>query len=102
MTFGLKFILFVLSINAITFLAFWFDKKAAKQNRSRVPEKTLLLLSLFGGSPAAIFASQKFRHKTKKQPFKSILYFIIFLQILGIVLYFNNPQIFGEIEAYIS
>jgi uncharacterized membrane protein YsdA (DUF1294 family) len=34
---------------------------------------TLLALALFGGSPGALWARRRFRHKTRKQPFATQL-----------------------------
>jgi uncharacterized membrane protein YsdA (DUF1294 family) len=72
-------------INAITWLAFWADKERARQGLYRIPERTLLLLALAGGSPAAIHAQQRLRHKTRKQPFASILVGIPVLQIAALI-----------------
>jgi uncharacterized membrane protein YsdA (DUF1294 family) len=54
-------------INAITYLIFYVDKRAAIANRRRVPEKTLLIAAFLGGSPLAIVAMNHLRHKTVKQ-----------------------------------
>jgi uncharacterized membrane protein YsdA (DUF1294 family) len=83
-------IIYIFSINALTFLAFWYDKRSAKFGHWRIPEKSLLLFSALGGSIGAVIASKILRHKTKKQPFKAILYFIILLQIFALALYANN------------
>ena len=83
-------LLHLLAINAITFAAFWIDKRRAQQGLYRVRERTLLLLALLGGSPAAILAQQRLRHKTRKQPFAGILASIAVIQIaalIGIVLF---------------
>ena len=66
-------LIYLLTINAITWLAFWIDKRRAQQGLYRIRERTLLLLALLGGSPAAILAQQCLRHKTTKQPFAAIL-----------------------------
>ena len=102
MSFSTKIILFILIVNALNYFAFWHDKRAAKKKAQRVPEKTLLILSFFGGSPAAFIASSKFRHKTKKQPFRTILYFIVFIQILAVILLINNSTALAQLEAYVS
>jgi uncharacterized membrane protein YsdA (DUF1294 family) len=83
------FITYAFTINLIAYGLFGFDKQAAEQGRSRVPEKTLLLISAIGGSCGAVFAQKKFRHKTKKQPFKTYLISIIGAQIavVSILLY---------------
>jgi len=72
-------------INVITWLAFWADKERARQGLYRIPERTLLLLALAGGSPAAIHAQQRLRHKTRKQPFATILAGIPVLQVATLI-----------------
>lgn len=64
-------------------LAFWLfaaDKRAAVQGRRRTAEDTLLLVSLLGGSPAAFAAQQLFRHKTRKQPFRTKFWMVVVFQ----------------------
>ncbi len=51
----------------------------------RIPESTLYLLSMAGGSPAAFYAREKLRHKTRKQPFGAILLIIAALQVVAII-----------------
>jgi uncharacterized membrane protein YsdA (DUF1294 family) len=72
---------YALIINLFTYLLFRFDKRAAERGNSRIPEKTLLMASALGGSVGAVLAQRRFRHKTQKQPFKTILYGIIAAQI---------------------
>lgn len=64
----------------ITFLVFGFDKWMANSQARRTPEKTLWLLSLFGGSVGAIIGMQFFRHKTRKVSFQLILALILIVQ----------------------
>lgn len=82
-------------VNVITYLMFYLDKSAAIANRRRIPEKTLLLFALLGGSPLAIVAMNHLRHKTVKQPFKNILICIIALQAILIIsaLFFASQAI---------
>ena len=61
-------------INAISFCAFGWDKALAQRNQSRIPERTLLALALFGGALGALLGQQVFRHKTQKQPFRTLLW----------------------------
>lgn len=67
--FWIFLIIFLLLIAGLTFLMFGLDKRAALNERQRVPENTLQLLSLAGGWPGALLARPLFRHKTRKQPF---------------------------------
>lgn len=59
-------------LNLATYMAYKLDKNAAQQGRWRTAEKTLHLLSLFGGWPMAWYAQQAFRHKTSKQEFRVV------------------------------
>jgi uncharacterized membrane protein YsdA (DUF1294 family) len=72
-------------LNLATFLVFGWDKLAAVDGRSRVPERLLLLLAALGGSPGALLARPVFRHKTRKQPFGAWLALIVFVQVAAIV-----------------
>lgn len=72
-------------INMVAFLSFYIDKKLAQSNERRIAESTLLGLAFFGGSLGSIIAQQKFRHKTRKQPFKSQLYTIAALHLVLII-----------------
>ena len=47
----------------------------------RISEGSLLLLALLGGTPGAFAARHMFRHKTRKQPFATILWLIALIQI---------------------
>ena len=67
-------VLVLLCINVIAFLAFGWDKRQAERHLSRIPERMLLLLALFGGALGALLGQQVFRHKTKKQPFGTLLW----------------------------
>ena len=79
---------YALIINAITYLLFGFDKRAAVRGDARIPEKTLLMASALGGSVGAVLAQRRFRHKTQKQPFKALLYGIVVAQMALISTYF--------------
>jgi len=72
----------ILAINVMTLRAFDTDKLAAIQKEWRIPEKTLLWMSFAGGSVGAKLGQRRFRHKTRKQPFASILDMICIAQIV--------------------
>ncbi len=63
------FLLFVLVMSLITFGVYTVDKLKAEKNKWRIPEKTLLLLSVFGGVYGALIAMYKIRHKNRKALF---------------------------------
>ncbi len=59
-----------LVLNLATFWAYWHDKHSARQQAWRTAENTLHLLSLAGGWPAAWWAQQLLRHKSRKPSFR--------------------------------
>lgn len=68
-------------LNLVTFLTFWHDKQRAIHGGRRVRESDLLTLALFGGSLGALAARKIFRHKTRKEPFATLLMLIVVVQI---------------------
>jgi uncharacterized membrane protein YsdA (DUF1294 family) len=75
-------------INIAVFLAYAYDKRAARQGNWRVKEKSLHTMAFLGGTPGAFLASRIFRHKTKKVPFRIMFWLVTGLQIaLATVLY---------------
>ncbi|HUS98561.1 MAG TPA: DUF1294 domain-containing protein [Hyphomicrobiaceae bacterium] len=78
-------ILYLAGINLVTFAIFAWDKYSAINGQWRIPEKTLLILALVGGTPGAIAAQQRLRHKTRKQPFRAQLILIASLHVLLLV-----------------
>ena len=60
---------YLAAINLVTWIAYGLDKGRAKSGKWRIPERTLLLLSLAGGSLGALAAMLMFRHKTRKAKF---------------------------------
>lgn len=69
----LAFSLGFVAINLLTVFAFAHDKARAVSGGWRVRESTLLGLALVGGSPGALWARHRLRHKTRKQPFATCL-----------------------------
>jgi uncharacterized membrane protein YsdA (DUF1294 family) len=68
-------------LNLVTFGLFWWDKQCAIHRRWRVPESTLLTLCLVGGAFGAKTGQGVFRHKTRKEPFRTSLNAIIVLHV---------------------
>ena len=52
-------------INLLTFIVYGADKRRARKGKWRVPDKTLFLLPLLGGSIGALLGMRVFHHKTK-------------------------------------
>ena len=60
---------YLLIINALAFLLMYADKRKARKNQWRIPEKTLFLIAILGGSLGSILGMHVFRHKTKHASF---------------------------------
>ena len=84
------FIIYLIIINLIAFLAMYIDKRKAKYGRWRIPEQTLFILALIGGSIGAIAGMYTFRHKTKKMRFVVGFPVILVLQIILIISVWND------------
>jgi uncharacterized membrane protein YsdA (DUF1294 family) len=56
-------------VNGIEFTVMGADKRLAVRKRRRVPEATLLLLALLGGSAGGVLGMLCFRHKTRHKLF---------------------------------
>lgn len=78
-------ILYLISINLVTFLTIYIDKRKAKKNRRRISEKTLFTLVFLGGGIGGIAGMYSFRHKTKKTKFVVGFPLIIIFQVLVII-----------------
>lgn len=72
---------FLTVLNLLTYSMFEADKQRAESGDIRISESTLLSLAFFGGSVGAKLAQRRFRHKTRKQPFRGLLNGIVVLHI---------------------
>jgi len=87
----------LLIIHLITFFVFGVDKWKAKRKEKndavrRISEKTLLILSILGGSVGALLGMKVWHHKTLHMAFRIGVPVILILQILipfGLWLYFR-------------
>lgn len=61
----MKYLLvYLIIINALSFLLMLIDKIKAKNNRWRIPERMLLAVCALGGSLGGLMGMKLFRHKT--------------------------------------
>lgn len=68
--------------NIITFCVYGLDKRKAIHAKWRIPEPTLIILALVGGSVGALMAMSLFRHKTQKPLFRFGVPFIAVVHAL--------------------
>jgi uncharacterized membrane protein YsdA (DUF1294 family) len=74
-------IYYLLVINAVAFFVYGIDKLKARKGWWRIPEATLLLLAIIGGSIGAWLGMKVWHHKTMHLKFKYGLPAIILLQL---------------------
>ena len=72
---------YLLTINAVAFIVYGIDKYKAKKAKWRIPEATLLLLAVLGGSIGAWMGMKVWHHKTKHKKFKYGIPAILLIQI---------------------
>lgn len=83
----------LLAINAVTFVAYWIDKRAAQAQARRTPEATLHLLELLGGWPAAWLAQRVLRHKSRKENYRLVFLAAAFVNLAAMALFLIGKPI---------
>ena len=78
-------------MNIIGFALMGIDKQKAKKRAFRIPEATLFIVALIGGSIGSILGMYAFRHKTKHWYFVYGMPAILILQIALIFYVINGP-----------
>lgn len=76
------YILVVAVVGLVTLAVFGWDKRQAKLDRWRIPEKNLHILALLGGWLGALAGMQIFRHKIRKPVFWAITVLISLVHVL--------------------
>lgn len=81
-------LIYLLLANLIGFAMMGIDKRKAKKNQWRIPEKNLFLAALLGGSVGTLTGMYAFHHKTRHWYFVVGMPAILILQA-GLFLYFG-------------
>ena len=85
-------LIYVVTINVVTFFLYGIDKWRAKHSKWRIEESTLLWWAAFGGSAGALLGMKVWHHKTLHRKFKYGVPAILIAQvavIVGIVLFLH-------------
>lgn len=93
------------AMTLLAFTMFGVDKFRARRGQWRFPERSLLIVALFGGSVGAKLGQRYFRHKTTKQPFARRLNAICLLQVaVAVILAFppGRQWVFSSIESLLG
>lgn len=79
-------LLYLLIVNAVSFLLMLVDKRSAQKKLWRIPESTLFLSAAIGGSIGSLIGMYTFRHKTRHLKFKMGIPAILVAQVVGVFL----------------
>ena len=72
---------YLFAINIVSFFLYGIDKYKAKKNKWRIPEATLLMIAVIGGSIGAWVGMRLWHHKTMHKKFMYGIPVIIIMQI---------------------
>lgn len=88
-------IVYVVMMNLVSFALMGIDKYKAKKKAWRIPEATLFLFAIFGGSIGSILGMFLFHHKTRHWYFLFGLPLILIIQLVCIYLLWQSPLQFS-------
>jgi len=83
-------LLYLAGVNLTGFVIMGIDKWKAKKQAFRIPEATLFLIAIIGGSIGSLIGMYTFRHKTRHMTFVIGMPVILALQILILFLLYNS------------
>ena len=75
---------YALTVNILGFLLMGIDKWKARKGAFRIPESTLFIIAIIGGSIGSILGMYTFRHKTRHWYFVYGMPAILLLQLATI------------------
>lgn len=84
-------ILYLITVNIVSLTVMGIDKKRAQKHAWRIPESTLFILAIIGGSIGSIAGMYSFHHKTRKWYFVYGMPAILILQLLLVLLLVLSP-----------
>jgi len=79
------FTIYLAAISLLAIVITLHDKRAAKRNKRRVRERTLLLVAALGGAVAMLLCMYTIRHKTRHKKFMIGLPVAIILQLALVI-----------------
>jgi len=84
-------ILYAVAVNVVSFIVMGVDKRKAIKRAWRIPESTLFVLAIIGGSLGSIIAMHLFHHKTRHWYFLYGMPVILALQMILILTLVFSP-----------
>ena len=83
-------LIYLAAINAVTFFMYGIDKWKAKKSKWRIPEATLLMMAVIGGSIGAWLGMKVWHHKTLHKKFRFGVPLILIVQITLLIFTYKN------------
>lgn len=74
--------------SVVSFAMYAVDKRAAMEERTRIPERKLLVLDFVGGWPGGLVAQRLFAHKTEMVSYRIKFRFAVYGNVFVTVLLF--------------
>ncbi len=87
--------------SVVAFLAYAFDKSAARRDKWRTQESTLHLFAVVGGWPGALAAQKLLRHKSKKQSFQIVFWVTVVLNCSALAWLWSAPGA-GALRSFLG
>jgi uncharacterized membrane protein YsdA (DUF1294 family) len=84
-------VIYLAVMNLVGFCLMGIDKRKAVNKLWRIPESTLFIIAVIGGSIGSIIGMRVFHHKTRKWYFVYGMPFILIMQVLLIVAIIKSP-----------
>ena len=88
---NLLIVWFVL-ITVVGFCAMGIDKRRARHRRGRIPERTLFLMAVMGGTLGILLGMKAFRHKTRHNSFRYGMPGLLLGQ-MAVVMYYSLQNV---------
>ena len=82
---------YLILMNLIGFALMGIDKHKAIKGAFRIPEATLFVVAIIGGSIGSILGMYTFRHKTRHKKFVYGMPAVLLVQLLIIYLFLKAP-----------
>lgn len=84
-------VFYLVLINLLGFMSMLIDKRKARKRAFRIPESTLFMIAVLGGSLGSLIGMYLFHHKTRHSSFTIGMPLLLVLQLLALFLLYLSP-----------
>ena len=83
------FVVYYAAINLTLFAMMGIDKAKAKRGLWRIPEPTLLTISVMGGALGGILGMYVFNHKKRKRTFRKVFFLSMIFHVFLMIMFYK-------------